>query len=361
MAAKIRLGETTVSGRLVSDPKMMEGRLGRQMTMLSISRVTDQAGNGVQNQGLEVIDVAIPHDRIPASEYAALRSDDQVTVRGESVITTVKNQEGVVELRQRMLAKEVTKTEQSAASLTASVVYSRRPIPWRVHELDEDGRHRLHIPVEELEKDPDLVNELVEYTSVEQYPFTDEILEKRRQETASDLEAAEIVSRQYPLIELNEDLQRDRYRRSRHKVGASIAKLPGGPISIVSEHEQETWQKAAEAEAERIGFTQDHYLVQLEVGHAIAENYGPQEVATWVDQYREQAARERPQRDEMSEWERAQDFGAEYSLRDFLAENRDKDKAPIVDDREAQRIMAERLAQTRQAELQRWGPDGPPF
>jgi len=48
-------------------------------------------------------------------------------------------------------------------------------------------------------------------------------------------------------------------------------------------------------------------------------------------------------------------------LHDYLAENPDKDKASIVDDREAQRIMVERLAQARQAELQQWGPDGPPF
>src|SRR5699024_2359302 len=162
-----------------------------------------------------------------------------------------------------------------------------------------------------------------------------EILEKRRKEFASDLEAAESVSRAYPPTELDEELQRDRYRRSCDKVGAAIAKLPDGPISVVPEHEQEKWQKPVEAEAERFGVEQESYLVQLEVGHAIARNYGPQEVATWVDQYRAPAARERPQSDEMSEWERAQNFGAEYSLQDYLAENPDKDKAPIADDREA--------------------------
>lgn len=65
--------------------------------------------------------------------------------------------------------------------------------------------------------------------------------------------------------------------------------------------------------------------------------------------------------EELEREEAHQNFGAEYSLHDYLAENPDKDKAPIVDDREAQRIMAERLAQARQAELQQWGPDGPPF
>ena len=64
---------------------------------------------------------------------------------------------------------------------------------------------------------------------------------------------------------------------------------------------------------------------------------------------------------ELEREEEHQDFGAEYSLHQYLAENPDKDKAPIVDDHESQRIMAERLAQARQAELQQWGPGGPPF
>lgn len=228
MAEKIRLGETTVSGRLVRDPKIIEARPGHQVTMLRISRITEQSGNNVQNQGLDEIDVAIPHDRIPPAEYAALRSDDQVTVRGESVIATVENQKGSVELRQRMLAKEVTKTEQVPESLATSVARLQRPIPWRVHKLSENGRHQLHIPVEELEKDPELVNELVEYISVEEYPYSDGVVESRRAEAESDLEAAEAVSRQYTPAELDTDLQRSRYRQACYEVGGEVAKLPGG-------------------------------------------------------------------------------------------------------------------------------------
>jgi hypothetical protein len=65
--------------------------------------------------------------------------------------------------------------------------------------------------------------------------------------------------------------------------------------------------------------------------------------------------------EELEREEAHQDAGAERSLRDFLSENPDKDKVTNVDDREAQRIMADRLAQARQAELQGWGPAGPPF
>lgn len=87
-------------------------------------------------------------------------------MRGESVIDTVKNEDGVTELRQRMLAKEITQ------SLAASVAHFERSIPWHVREIDEDGSPRLHIPIEELEKDPALTDELVDFVP-DDYRFQD--------------------------------------------------------------------------------------------------------------------------------------------------------------------------------------------
>lgn len=41
MAEKIRLGEATVSGRLVRDPVQVKSRTGRQMTVFRMTRVAE--------------------------------------------------------------------------------------------------------------------------------------------------------------------------------------------------------------------------------------------------------------------------------------------------------------------------------
>ena len=56
--------------------------------------------------------------------------------------------------------------------------------------------------------------------------------------------------------------------------------------------------------------------------------------------------------------EEQQNAGAEQSLREFLAENPEPQKGLSLEELEAHRVMAE---QRMQAELQRWGPEGPPF
>lgn len=88
----------------------------------------------------------------------------------------------------------------------------------------------------------------------------------------------------------------------------------------------------------------------------VPEQMTDQQFTEYSDSLNYEALMERAEELEMEEEQ--QNAGAEHSLREFLAKNPEPQKGLSQEELEAHRMMAE---QRMQAELQRWGPEGPPF
>lgn len=323
MAKKLNLGEKTVSGRLVQDPETVHTRKGQAMTMLRVvPRESGTPRSASQLGNLGQASVLVSHDRIPYSEVESLRENDFVTVRGQSVIGTVKTQDGQLEGRHRMVAQELWPQPpvERDKTVTETVEHSKRPIPWQVDGFDEHWEPELCIPRGALEDDPELADELIDLDA-ERFPNRDRHDVVRRgvdgktAYTRSDIRALEELSRD------NASAAGAKYkaltaRRRTHActaVSDALDNLPGGPRSAVPPGYQNTWDFTRDYIADP---DEDHAVVQSRLGYEMAEQLGPDVVAGWVDEAHEKLS----ELDTRNRQEQVLDDGADRSLQDYLSD-----------------------------------------
>lgn len=333
MSEKIKLGDKTVTGNLAADPQVVVTQDGKRLTTLRVlenQRVFSREQQQWVDGETTGYDVAIGHARLADNALKGLHKGDRVTVRGEYQVSPYVNRStGEAGLNHRVSARDVSVSmfndrmaEQDVSadldqrvdqevgtskSAVDHVAWLQRDVPWAALGAQTDRSVSDRIPVEALEQDPALVEEVYKtvpaqdtshWAAVRQGSRAD-VMRFGRSVTNAYVDAAVAgeITEHYPAADIAEKIAISRRGQVEDFVQAEMVHSIDDPVSIAPRDEQAQWAAMREnilAARQAFGLSTDDEDVNAEFAEQVIDRYSVERVAELIDTH-EQAIADKEQ------------------------------------------------------------------